>query len=521
MWGCIPVFRILPREGGKPRYNGVMSRFDRTALLLSFFAVLAAFWVSQHIFEGIPHLEDEMAYLWQARVYAQGKLSLETPPQPKSMLIPFVVDYRGRRFSKYPPGWATVLSFGVRADAAEWVNPLLAGFSVWLMYLLGKKVFDARVGLLAAFLAVCSPFFLLNAGSLLSHLWSLVLSEAFALSWLDSFAITGGNLPSRARRLAPLTAGISLGALALSRPLTAVGVASPFFLHGLILLIRGDWLTRRRVLLIGILAAGVASLLFVWQYALTGDFFKNPYTLWWAYDKVGFGEGVGRKPGGHSLYWAMVNLHADLRVGWSDLFGWRHVSWIFLPFGIWASRRNVAARLVGGVVLGLVTVYLAYWIGARLFGPRYYFEGLYSLTLLTSAGVFWLADETPRRARRFFRAGTAALVALLVGYTLAGYLPARLEGMKHLYGISRAQTLPFLTEEALAKTPALVVVHPQKTWTEYGGLLILEDPNLTTPFIFALSRGRAADEALREAYPSRHLYHYYADTPGVFYDAPR
>ena len=494
-----------------------MSRFDKLALAVSALAIAAAFWVSQSIFEAVPHLEDEMAYLWQARLYAEGSLAIPSPPQPKSMLVPFVVDYRGARFSKYPPGWATILSLGVRAHAEGWVNPLLAGLGIWLMYLLGKKVFDARVGLLAASLAALSPFFLLNAGSLLSHPWALVLSEGFALAWLDSFDETESSPPLRAS-LSPWVAGLSLGTLALTRPLTAVGVAIPFFLHGCVLLARGNAKIRKRVVGIGLLAAATGGILFLWQYALTGEFFKNPYTLWWAYDKVGFGEGVGRKPGGHSLYWARVNLRADLRVGWRDLFGWGRVSWLFLPFGVWAARRKPAAWILGGVAPALVFVYLAYWIGARLFGPRYYFEGLYSLTIFTAAGIFWLRERLPAA---FLRRGVALLVALLVGFNLTMYLPQRLEGMRNLYGISRAQQAPFQTDSAQALTPALVIVHPIHSWTEYGGLLVLEDPRLTTPFIFAINRADTPENVLQAAYPTRHIYHYYADTPNRFYDAPR
>jgi len=43
--------------------------------------------------------------------------------------------------------------------------------------------------------------------------------------------------------------------------------------------------------------------------------------------------------------------------------------------------------LAGALVFpSLVVVYLAYWIGSSLFGPRYFYEGLYSLTVFSAAG---------------------------------------------------------------------------------------------------------------------------------------
>jgi len=507
-----------------------MSRADRIALLFSLLAVIAAYLVADRVFERLPHLEDEMAYAWQAEVFAKGQVTIPSPPEPKSMMVPFVVDYHGQRFGKYLPGWPMLLAFGAALGVRAWVNPLLAGLGVWLTYRLGRKLFSPRIGLLAAFLTLTSPFFLLNSGSLLSHSWSLALSLSFVLAWLDTFPRKDaatiesdfvGKSPSGWLTVA--VAGLSLGVLALTRPLTAVGVALPFFVHGLILLARGGRAVRLRLLTISLLAAAVAALIFAWQFAVTGDPLLNPYLLWWKYDKIGFGPGYGRQAGGHSLYWAWVDLKSSLATGWKDFFGWGTVSWLFLPFGLWAMRRERAAWLAAAVFPSLLLVYMTYWIGSHLFGPRYYYEGFYSLTLTTAAGIFWLAEEVVRagRWRRVYQTGLGLLLVFLIGYNLAVYLPGRLGGMYGLYGIRREHMQPFLTEAAQSLTPALVIVHIQDTWTDYGTLLSLEDPWLTTPFIFALSRGRMTDTALQGDYPDRRVVHYYPDESYKFYDSPR
>ena len=138
-----------------------ISLSDRIAILLSLFAVLASVFVAERVYEQMPHLEDEMAYVWQAQAIARGQLTVPSPPEPKSFLIPFVVDYQGQRFGKYPLGWPVLLSFGELAGLRFLVNPLLAGFGFWLIYRLGKQVFSQTVGLLAAGLTLTSPFFLL------------------------------------------------------------------------------------------------------------------------------------------------------------------------------------------------------------------------------------------------------------------------------------------------------------------------------------------------------------------------
>ncbi len=515
-------------------------RANFIAFVLSIIAVLAAYLVADRVFNFMPHIEDEMAYVWQAQVLTIGKVMLPSPPDPKSILVPFVVDYHGNRFGKYPLGWPIVLALGLLLHARDWVNPILGGLGVWLTYLLGKKVFDERVGLLAALLTVTSPFFLMNSGSLLSHPWALVLSLAFVLAWLDTFYFSNreesnekkNNLFARLASFAVQpppawmtvsVAGLSLGVLAMTRPLTALAVGLPFFIHGIYLLWRGDKSTRVRVLAIGLLAGFVSALVPLWQFAVTGSALLNPYTLWWPYDKIGFGPGFGREQGGHSLFWAWVNLQVSFKAGWSDFFGWKNLSWLFLPFGIAALGRNLRAWLVALVFPAIVLLYMAYWIGSDLYGPRYYYEGFYSLTIVTSAGIFWLAESVVRkkRWRRWMQIAVALFCAFLIGYNLTVYLPNRLRGMTNLYGISRAMLAPFETPQAKMLAPALVIVHFQKEWTEYGGLLELQNAELTSPFIFALSRGQEADAMLPSDYPNRKIIYYYTDELNVLYEQPR
>ncbi len=507
-----------------------MKKTDLIAILFSILAVAAAYLVARQVFEFMPHIEDEMAYSWQAQVLTTGKVMLPSPPEPKSMLVPFVVDYHGNRFGKYPLGWPILLAFGLLLHAREWVNPLLAGGAVWLTYLLGRKIFDERIGLLAAFLTLTSPFFIMNSGSLLSHPWSLFLSLAFVLSWLDTFLQRQSAQPSQPpgliqnppKWLTVAVCGLSLGVLALTRPFTALAVGFPFAIHGVFLLVRGDRSTRGKVLIVGLLAGLVAATVPLWQYAVTGNPLLNPYTLWWPYDKVGFGAGFGRQSGGHSLFWSWINLKASFDIGWSDFFGWTGISWLFLPFGLIALGRNLRAWLVALVFPSIVLFYMAYWIGSTLYGPRYYYEGFYSLTIVSAAGIFWLAEKVWKSGRlhSVMRLAVAALVLFLVCFNLAGYLPDRLHKMTGLYGIRRAMLTPFETPQAPQLTPALVIVHFKKEWTEYGGLLELQNAELTSPFIFALSQGSASDARLPQDYPTRHVIYYYPDQPFTFDQVP-
>jgi len=495
------------------------------ALLLSLAAIIASAYFTDRVFERLPHIEDEMAYVWQAQAITQGEIRVESPECQRCFLVPFVVDYQGQRFGKYPLAWPVVLSFGIRLGIRHLVNPILAGLAVWLTYRLGKKIAGEGVGLLAVVLTVTSPIFLMNSSTLLSHAWGLFLTLALTAGWLDTFwpesrdAHVPGWIP-------PLTAGLSLGLLALTRPLSAVGVAIPFGIHGLVLLARGNRQIRLRVMAIGLLALGMAGLHFLWQYALTGDPLLNPYTLWWPYDRIGFGPGVGLHPDGHNLFHARANTRFSLRTGTYDLFGWAGYSWIFLPFGMWALRKTIRAWLAGAVFPCLVFVYIFYWIGSWLFGPRYYYEGLFGLALFSAAGIGWLmgargdeGDRTaPFRWRKQVRpAAVTTLVALLVCANLLYYVPNRLMSLRGLYGVERRYVEPFLQPSSQAYVPAVIIVHKIHRWIEYGTLLDLGSPFLDTPFVVVYDPTLEEEARLLEAFPDRSVFHYYHDTPNVLY----
>jgi 4-amino-4-deoxy-L-arabinose transferase-like glycosyltransferase len=355
-------------------------------------ALLATAAFAAFAFERLPHLEDEVAYLFQARTMAMGRLTVPSPAEPDSFWTPFVLDYRGQRFGKYTPGWPAMLALGARAGVPWLVNPLLAACVLYLVYRLGETFYDRRTGLIAAALGLFSPLFLVLGGSFLSHIASMVWLLLFSLWFIWS-------VQGRSRGFA-LGAGLALGMAFLIRPLTAVAWAAPFAIYALIQLARGHaaWTPY---LLIAAGAAMISALLPLYQWAVTGDPLLNPYTLWWPYDRVGFGPGIGAMPGGHSPHYAWLNLKQDLTNAATDVLGWPALSWLPLVLGLALAPRRRRDWALLAPFACLVTAYLFYWIGSpsRLWGPRYYFEGFAWLWLLAAVGLVKAWDWAGARPR--------------------------------------------------------------------------------------------------------------------------
>jgi hypothetical protein len=496
-----------------------MSRLDKAALLLSLITILTSYLVADRIFERMPHLEDEMAYVWQSETIPNGEIVIPSPPCTGCFLVPFVIDHNGVRFGKYPLGWPTLLAIANVLNGRDWVNPIIAGLCIWFMYRIIQKITRNNwTALLGAFLTASSPFFLLNTGSLLSHPWSLLLTLAFTCAWLDLFF----NETTVPRPLLVLTAAFSLGALILTRPFTAVAIAIPFCIHGIILFFKPKSIFRWELFGIAAIAVFCVGLYILWQYYVTGDPFTNPYTLWWPYDTIGFGPGHGRQEGGYMPDDIWLATRPGLLSLVDDTYGWVKLSWVFLPFGVIALRKNRQAWLVSSILPMLMLAYLLYWINAKLFGPRYYFEGIESFSLLTAAGITWLVGEIPKTKIKFIETekwlrpliviiGLAALVT----WNITTYLPDRLQGMYGLYGASRSRLNVFLDPATAPESPAIVIVHIHESWIEYGALIDLSTPYLDTPYVVTLNMGEENNQIVMDAFPDRYIYEY--DPSGDFY----
>lgn len=221
-----------------------MKKSALIALLLCYCAMLGSVWVADAVFEKLPHLEDEMAYLYQAKIFARGDTYVDIPQPLRSYWQPFLISEDGKRFGKYPPGWPLLLAIGVKLNMTWTINAWIAMLNVALTYRLAREVFNEQTGVVAAALFTISPIALLINGTLMGH----TSAQFFTLLFLY-----GAWRVERGRHVFGWAAisGMSLGILIANRPLTAVGGAVPLVIYSgvrvLVALIRTiHWWSKRK-----------------------------------------------------------------------------------------------------------------------------------------------------------------------------------------------------------------------------------------------------------------------------------
>ncbi len=461
---------------------------------------VAAGLVASLVFERVPHLEDEVAYLFQAQVFAAGRLYVDAPVHTNCFFAPFVLDYQGRRFGKYPPGWPALLAIGVRMGAGWWVNAACLALIAALTFRLGREARDPATGAVAAWLTVTSPFLLLLAGSLMSHTSCLLFVTAYL--WFFYRACHGGG-----GYRWPLAAGMSLGMAFVIRPFTTVAVAFPAAVWLAAMVCRVP--SRRRGvrnawwMLLGFVPFALFVPLFnkIW----TGDPFLSPYVLFWPYDRLGFGPGHGPLPEGNSL-WAGLGS-AVLSVGRlaTHLHGWPALSLTFALALFLFKPRHPWDLFLAGVAVSLVLAYVLYWTNGSVFGPRYAHECSSALILLSAAGIVrvWRWARERKKQRQF-----GLLLTTLTLVSLGWYMPWQFRRYHGLYGITAR---PGEVLRAAELHNALVIVRDQGEWKKYAVAFAMNSPTLDGDVVYASECPSHVDELLAR-YRGRRVYYFDGET---------
>lgn len=334
------------------------------------------------VFDKAPHIHDEIAYLFQARIFLTGHFSAPLPCVPEAFDFPHMVNI-DRWYSIYPPGFPFLLSIGLLFGAPWLVNPILGALSIFLFYFLGVEIYDRRTGILAASLGALSIWLLLMSATMMSHTASMFfnsLALLFLFRSLRSPTVLNG-----------LFAGLSIGMAFLVRPYNAFFFVLPFVLAWATRLFR-DFRTRRRNAVALILtAASFAGFFLFYNASTTGDPLKFGYIARYgqAYSVV-FGR-AATLDYDYTPFVASLQIGSNLKAINRYLFGWPLTSLWLLAFVVWRviSRPKGNWReflLLAGFISLLVGFYF-FWGAFVVLGARMFFDALPMIIVLSASGL--------------------------------------------------------------------------------------------------------------------------------------
>jgi hypothetical protein len=367
-----------------------MTEMKRRILLLSALSLLQFVLVHFVLIQRFPNSGDEASYLFQAELFARNQLYIEDAlydqanPLNKYVQEDALVDVGGRRFSKYDPGWAALLSLGARLGVVCLVAPLLGALTVFLLLShVSKRIGDEFVGATWCLVTLCS-FFCFSVANYGSH----TATMAFLFGAFFLYDNTFGDPQSKSSHWRLLSLGLILGYCSLIRYLDWVPLMG---------WIAFNLLRQRRIKGLILVLAGfglVASCHLIYNRLLTGSAFLPPFA-----------------------YAERANSSGSLGVSWmgfeTTAIRLRRVLYAFPPAALillCLIRPYRSARLKTYLLLFSLTVstYFFYPWGVAGPGPRYFFP-YFPFLILAVVEVYRLT-----RTQRIGQIGWSVAMSCLV-----------------------------------------------------------------------------------------------------------
>ncbi len=407
---------------------------NRVILIIAILGVLLSIILSG-IYLSFSYFEpDTVSYLFQAKLFAEGKISIPTPPEHGFSSSPHINILNDKWYSKYPFGNALMLMFGVFVNA-PWLIPALAtGGALFLLFLLVKQTYGKPIALIAAIIALISPA---TAG--MGSTW---FSEPVSRFYLTLYLFTlVRTLNGTGNILYPLLSGFALGYAFNTRPLSAIVfgvVGAGFALYHLYKPRMPDEsdgtgaqdLRRRLIARLGVFLIPFAVMIIVcmaWNYHFTEDVFTFTHTAAQPYDKIGFGK---RMEG----YDPNIAHAFEFKPEWAVKRTWRHIlpciSFNALGWGNYRPNLLVEPKVSPGFLLDFLPLLLPWALALLpLFHPSRNRYDMLSIALIVGSLLLY--------AFFYFEGSTWGFTPVNARYyteaIFIGFIPLVARGMFILY----------------------------------------------------------------------------------------
>ncbi|MBK7925917.1 MAG: hypothetical protein IPJ98_00050 [Bryobacterales bacterium] len=439
------------------------------------------------VYENHPHIADELAFLLQGRMFAEGRLTIAPPAVPAAFPIDLFVQGPREWYPCTLPGYPLLLALGFLLGAPWLVNALLAGANIVLAQRLFLRLLEPGLASMATLLLAVSPWNLFLAMSFMGH--------TSALTFLLLMLLAMERYLRKGDWIWMALSGLALGGLWSIRMLdgSAIAVAA-----GLFLLVRTRRLGPALAFTAGFAPVSLAML--AYNARLTGQALYSPLSYYFdsvyhpGINSLGFGPNRGLHwpfdpfPG-HGPADAAVNTVLNLFQLNTELYSWAGGSLALLILCLLLRRWDRIDRSLLALAAFLPAVYLLYWFsGGPDFGPRYWHLSILPLVVWT--------------ARLLQGHGRNAVAVIAMAVAVATFLPWRALDKYKGYLDMRPELRRMRFD---AGGPALVLVrgrlHPS-----FSSAVYLNELDFQGPVVYAWDQDEDTRKALLAAYPGRRVF---------------
>ena len=499
LWDKIhPVFAWIGRIIQLHRH--VPSELYIIAIYAVFLAITVG--LSYYCFHYIPGYPDSIGQYIHGKIMAGGHLYGQTPTLPRFFNFPMMVS-DGKIYAQYQPLHSAMLALGHLVGTPWLINPLEGALTVVLIYLLAQRIFGEATARMAGLLALVCPFMFFMSAEFMNHVTALLFTTLFVYAYVEMLEAL--PVDKRMAKRWAVVAGLSLGAVFLARPLDAVGVGLPFAIHAAMLLRKES---GRYVNVFFIMAAGsVACIAFDLWYnqQVTGSALLFPSGKYHSGSNF---AAMGFKGDATIAYvfskaqdeWARLN---------KNLFEWWLPSTFFVMLFCLRPIKNRYAWLLIGMIVSHTVCNMANQFHSSVFGPRYMYQTVSALVILTAAGITripllleTLRVNVPSPAALQGIIGSSILLIIAVGWT--ANIPRAVNGYRNFFDNHPVFYFSLLDQ---CQKPALVFLgRGDDPKAKYAGFAFTGPPSDDSPIIFAMDRGDKEDQELIRRYAYRHAY---------------
>jgi 4-amino-4-deoxy-L-arabinose transferase-like glycosyltransferase len=512
LWaGAHPVFRIIGH--GLAIFSRIPHRLFGWLCFIAFLSM--TIFLSWYCFDLTPAYPDSAAQYINGKFIAHGHISI--PSHPLRQFFPvWMMINDGTWYSQYQPLHEMLLAIGHIVHAPWLLNPLEGALTLVMIYTLARHIYGEPTAKIAALLTLTCQFMVIMSSEYMNHVTALL----FVTLFIYCFIITLEKVEYAAPRanLWGLLTGLCIGAVFLTRPLSAVGIAIPFIAYALYLFARHPrWYFGPLALMA---LAGLSAIAFQGWFNLhtTGELTMFPYSKYHS-SSITDAMGIDGKTNFHGMWskghaeWVNLNL---------NMFEWSVPCCFFVMLLWFRPNANRYSRLLLCMILSYTLTNFANQFNSGIFGPRYLYEISSGLILLVAAGIASVPAliESGRRlfpcpvpSRTTLSGITAVALCSMCIPALASRFPENLRRYADHYIDSYPQDYKSML--AQSEKPALIFIgrfykedniKDEERGVRYRRVAFTNPPQDDAAVIFAIDLGDKQNQKLIDYYPLRNAY---------------